>query len=277
MITANAWIVLEQIALTPSHGAARGISKRVGMGREAAQNAITLLRSQGLVETVTYKTGARSFGKILRPTETGYHVLKTRTSILLNGLNSNLILDINSFINNKRGFGGAKQGEEAMDNEWYSLGQVEQDPEELAELKRRDKERRDREYRESRNAKAEASMAANLNRTPAAWSIDNAVYEFASRMVRWDIAPWESTRAVFKTAYAKARKSYGTTGDVEVKMMDIFFGRLDHEKKIKDPDMVWRLFIRDFGSLQLAVEQSTVTPDDVAKAKEVSNKQWEKF
>lgn len=277
MITAKALVVLEEIATNPHHGAAVGISKKVGMGREAAQNAITFLRQAGLVETITYKTGSKAFGKILRPTETGYHLLKTRTSILLNELNSYLILNSNSFINKKIGFGEAKRGEEAMSDEWYSLGQLEQDPEEMAELKRRDKERKDREYRESRNAKAEATMAANINRSPDHWSIDNAVYEFANRMIRWDITPWEGSRAVFKTAYAKARKNYGTTGDIEVKMMDIFFGRLDHEKKVKDSDMVWRLFLRDFNSLKVIAEQSTITKEDVAKAKEISNKQMERF
>jgi len=59
--------------------------------------------------------------------------------------------------------------------------------------------------------------------------------------------------------------------------MDVFFGRLDHEKKMHDPDIVWRLFIRDFGSLLATVEQSAVTPDDIVKAKELSSKQLEKF
>jgi len=276
VISAKALVVLEEIAITPLHGAARGISKKIGMGRESVQNAITVLRREGLVETVTYKTGAHAFGRILRPTQEGYHVLKTRTSTLLNELNSNLILNDYSFISKKRVSGEARREEETMDD-WHSLGQVEQDPEEIAELRRREKDRRDREYREMRAAKAEAGMTARANRTPANWTVDNSVYEFASRMVRWDIAPWESSRSVFKVAFAKARKTYGTTGDVELKMMDVFFGRLDHEKKMHDPDIVWRLFIRDFGSLLATVEQSAVTPDDIVKAKELSSKQLEKF
>jgi len=59
--------------------------------------------------------------------------------------------------------------------------------------------------------------------------------------------------------------------------MEIFFGQLDHEKKVKDSDMVWRLFLKNFGSLHIAAQQSTTTPEDIEKAKERSKRQIERF
>jgi hypothetical protein len=277
VITAKALVVLEEIAINPSHGAAEGMSKTIGMGRDAIQRAIKELREAGLVETLTYKTGARAFGRVLRPTQHGYHALKIRASILLNEQYSNLILNNNTFTSKKIVLDEVQGGDKTMSDEWYSLGQIEQDPDEIAELKRRDKERRDREYREARNVRAEKNMAANINRIPAHWTVDNAVYEFARRMIRWDIPPWESSRRPFQAAFARSRKDFNTNGEIEIIMMDIFFGRLDHEKKIKDPDMVWRLFIRDYNSLKIAAEQRVITPDSFAEAKELSKKQWEKF
>jgi DNA-binding MarR family transcriptional regulator len=285
VITAKALAVLEEIVLNPRHGAARGISKKLGLGRDSTQRYITELREAGLVETVNLKIGALGFNKLLRPTEDGIKEFTLSTSIRTsistsiqhNELYSNLILNTNTFINKKIVLGEAQGGEETMSDEWYSLGQVEQDPEEMAELKRRDKKRRDREYRDTRNAKAEKTMASKINRTPADWTIDNAVFEFASRMVRWDVSPWESSRRPFQAAFARSRRDFDTNGEVEVMMMDIFFGRLDHEKKLKDPDMVWKLFIRDFNSLRIAAEQRMVTPEMIVKAEEISDKQWEAF
>ena len=60
-------------------------------------------------------------------------------------------------------------------------------------------------------------------------------------------------------------------------MMEIFFGQLDHEKKVKDSDMVWRLFLKNFGSLHIAAQQSTSAPEEVTKAKDVSKQQLERF
>lgn len=276
MISARALGVYMYLRSTDAHINAENLSQVFKEGRDAMSAAIKELRSYNIIATKKERIGGRIM-TVNRLVEPDYWALETRRLIPLYMQNSNLILNDNSFISKKIVFGEAKGEEQAMDSDWYSLGQIEQDPEEQAELKRRYKEKRDREYREARDAKAEANMASRINTPPSLWTIDNSAYEFASRMVRWDISPWEGSRMPFKAAFAKARKDFNTTGDIELKMMDIFFGRLDHEKKVKDSDMVWRLFIRDYASLLAQVEQSMVTPEDVVKAKELSDKQWEKF
>ena len=59
--------------------------------------------------------------------------------------------------------------------------------------------------------------------------------------------------------------------------MDRFFAGIEHNKTINDPEIIWKMFIRDFSSLLLDVERSTVTPEDIAAAEDISDKQWEKF
>ena len=276
MISARALGVYLYLQTTEATISAESLSKVFSEGREAIGTALAELKGYNMISSTKERIGNRiiTVNRLVAP---DLWAPETRRLILQNKLYSNLILNNNTFISNKIGFGEAKRGEEAMNDEWHSLGQIDQDPEEMAELKRREKERRDREYRETRNAKAEKRMASHINRAPEDWSIDNAVFEFASRMVRWDITPWEGSRAVFKTAYAKARREYGTNGVIEAKMMEIFFGQLDHENKVKDSDMVWRLFLKNFGSLHIAAQQSTTTPEDIEKAKERSKRQIERF
>jgi DNA-binding MarR family transcriptional regulator len=273
VISARALGVYMYLQESEANISAENLARIFSEGRKTMLAVLKELREAGYIKTTREVIN----GKYITVSRLTDGSPKSALLIQQSQQNSNLILNNNSFISNKIGFGEAKQGEEAMSDEWYSLGQIEQDPEEIAELKRREKERRDREYREARNAKAEKRMASHINRAPEDWSIDNAVFEFASRMVRWDITPWEGSRAVFKTAYAKARREYGTNGVIEAKMMEIFFGQLDHEKKVKDSDMVWRLFLKNFGSLHIAAQQSTTTSEDIAKAKERSKRQIERF
>lgn len=275
MISARALGVYVYLRYSEAHISAENLSKVFAEGREAMRATLSELKNYNMISSSKERIGRRIM-TVNRLVEPGLWAPETRRLIQLNKLYSNLILDNNTFINKKIVSGEAREEEETMD-EFYSLGSIEQDPEEIAELKRRDKERRDREYREARNAKAENKMADRIVDTPSLWSVDNSVYEFASRMVRWDIPPWESSRTPFKAAFAKSRRDFGTKGDIEIKMMDIFFGRLNHETNIKDPDMVWKLFIRDFNSLLVAAKARTVTPEDMERAKALSDKQFERF
>lgn len=276
MPSAHAMLVLEQIAFNPDHGAARGISKALGFGRDKTQRLINQLREEGLIKTSTYKTSATSFGKSLKATEAGYHVLTVRTSILLTELNSNLILDVNSFKYLKRVSDEVGEGKETM-NEWFEEGASYVDPEDLPELRRRAREKKQAQLKAHRDEEYSKRIEAAKNRKPIDWTIDNAVYEFCNRMVRWDISPWEGYRTRFKAAYAKARSTHGTNGEIEVKMMDRYFQGLDHEKNLKDPEVVWKTFIKMFGSLLRDVEAASVTPEKFEAVEEAADKQWENF
>lgn len=276
MITEDALVVLEQIAAKPSHGAARGISKALGFGRDKTQALINELRNNGLVKTTTYKTSLNSFGKVLQPTEAGYHVLKIRTSIQQSMQNSSLLLNAYSFISKKEYFRERK--EEQMYEEEYESAPMYLEPEERAEYLRKAREKRDAKYREERDAQVAAKIKEKSERTPDKWTTDDSAHYFAERVAgMWNVEPWTTVRTAFKAAFGKARKSYGTTGDIELKMMERFFENLEHKKHITNPEVIWKVFIRDFGALLTAVERSNVTQEDIDKAEEILKRQWEKY
>lgn len=275
MITEDALIVLEQIASKPLHGAARGISKTLGFGRDRTQALINELREKGLVKTTTYKTSLNSFGKVLEPTEAGYHVLKIRTSIQQSLQNSTLILNAYSFISKKEYFRERK--EERMYDE-YESAPMYLEPEERADYLRRMREKRNAKHREQRDARVAERIKDKANRTPAEWTTDDSAHYFAERVaLMWQVEPWTAVRTRFKAAFGRARKDWGTTGDIELKMMERFFEGLEHRKHITNPEVIWKVFIRDFGALLTAVERSNVTQEDIDKAEEILKRQWEKY
>ena len=160
----------------------------------------------------------------------------------------------------------------------YYLGQIDVDQDEVNEQKRKDRARKHKEDQEMRAAKFEAKAKATASKQLIDWTADDSVNDFAERMLRiWHVKPWETARTRFRGAFGQARKTHGTDGELEAKMMDRFFAGLEHNKHIDDPERIWKLFIRDFGSLLLDVQRSTVTPEDIASAEDILKKQWEKY
>lgn len=271
-LTARAIIVLEEIAKDPRHGAAEGLSKKIGIGRDSIQKAITELRKAGLVETKTYKTGARSFGKSLRLTEAGYHALTARASILLYGLNpnSNLILDINTDLLDYKQNGNAQVKEGNLD---YEDTPMYIDPEDLPEFRRRARERKHKEKMDFHAKRDKERMKRRDELKPEDWTVTDATFEFGYQMkLLWHVAPWEVTRSAFRYALNDKRDEYNTDGAIEQKMMKIFFDKIKHDTRINDPEKIWRRFIQEFPSLLVQVNRESVTPEQLEEERQRSQK-----
>jgi DNA-binding Lrp family transcriptional regulator len=277
VISLQATMVLEQIALTERHGAARGLSKKLGIGRDKTQRLIKELRDNGLVSTHTFKTGPNAFGKTLKLTEAGYHVLTVRTSTLLNGINHNLSLDIDYIGNYKRILGASAEGEDGRVEEEWSLGSYEQDPDELAELRRKSaQEKRDvkRDIRSNRYAKKEAERK---NRISADWSASDTAFEFGKRVSSmWHVEEWSGTKKDFIHAINTARISYETNGAHEEQMMDRFFGTLAQQKHITSPHIIWKLFIKEYPVLALTAKITTTSEESIRRQQELADLDWKK-
>lgn len=280
MISARAIAVLEELALDPDHGAARGISSRVGEGREAVQSAINELRGEGLIKTSTVKHYNGNVISTILITDTGHRLLETRIHRLLYVLNKqNALLVPKAYLaySSIKIVIGEADGEKDTMDEWHTLGQMDTDHEEIARFKREEKISRQQEFERLRAAKVDKKINSLREIKPIDWTIDNGVHEFARRMVRWDIPPWEGSRRRFQAAYATARKTYGTKGPIESKMMDYFFDTLAHENSIKDPDKIWKMFIKSFGSIYHEVTVRSTDLEQLVKAKEAALKEWDKF
>lgn len=149
------------------------------------------------------------------------------------------------------------------------------EPEERAEYLKNMREKRQAEYREIKSVEAQERIKAKAARTPAEWSSDDSAYHFAEQMaLNWHIKPWLTARTRFKAAFGQARKTYGTTGDIELQMMERFFATLEHQKNADDPEVIWKMFIKQFQSLLTDVTRATVTDEDLVAAKELADKQW---
>lgn len=277
MITARAIGVLEELALNPNHGAAIGLSQKLGEGRDAIQSAITELRELGYVETVSYGRGL----KILKITDTGFQFLGSRTSLLQYVLNSNINIYANLAIKQERVLDGVEYDNKINVNiggEMSFLGQMDNDPDEVAERVRKDREKRKQEYLAHKDKVASEKIAAKKAKQPADWNPTDVSYEFATRVQDlWHVLPWSVAKTRFKIALTNARKEYGTDGEVENKMMDLYFMQIAHETSITDPEIIWKRFIMQFGNLAVEARRSMVTPEDMATEKELARRSREKM
>ena len=280
VITARAIGVLEEILINPQHGGARGLSARFGEGKDAIQSTITLLRNVGYVETISNRLNNGQVVKTLRVTEAGNQFLETRTYILQSKLNhnNNLLLDINTDLLNHKQNSNADALHGGNDMEWDDFAPMYVDPEDrdnMLQKKRAMKHQAKMEqYENIRNERMKRREDSNR----VNWSPTDMAFEFGHRMqLLWHVAPWQVTRSRFRFALDKKRSEYNTTGDLECQMMDIYFDKIKHDTKINDPELIWKKFIIDFGSLFLQVTRQSATPEQLETERERSKKSRSKL
>jgi len=274
VITARALGVYVYLKASGASISAESLSKVFAEGREAMGTALAELRKYNMVSSTKERIGNRIM-TVNRLVDQDFWAPETRRLIQQSQQYSNLILNNNTFISKKIVIGGANEEKSAqVDRDWWGLGAYEQDPDEIAEIKRKEKARRQKEYEELRAAKTEAKLTDLRSLEPINWTVDNGVYYFAQRMIRWDIPPWETARTRFLAAYAKARKEFNTNGTLEIKMIDRFFMGLDHEKGLRDPEKIWKVFISRWGTLLHDVELANI---DMETQKDKARKEWDKF
>ena len=101
-------------------------------------------------------------------------------------------------------------------------------------------------------------------------------YEFAHRVQdMFHIPPWRVSNSRFAYAYKSFRDTYGTTPDIELKIMDAFFKRYAHETSITDAEILWRMFIKQAPSMIADARRQDYTDADMVAAKEQARKSLE--
>lgn len=109
-------------------------------------------------------------------------------------------------------------------------------------------------------------------------NVPGSVAEFKRRVETiWHVKPWVQDTKDFRIAYSNSRRTHGTDGDLELRMMDLFFDSIKHNTEINDPDHLWRRFITMFGSLATQVRNTVVNDDKVNKEEERVAKSMEKL
>jgi len=107
------------------------------------------------------------------------------------------------------------------------------------------------------------------------WLPKHVCQEFSNRIWTMHIKPWNVNASQFIKAMASTRRKYGTNGEVELKVMDAFFVRIDLGK-YSDPEHLWRLFLKMFPQLLHDAKMLVELPKLNKENSEVEDKFWAK-
>lgn len=288
MITARALGVLMEIASKELYGGARALSEVFVEGRDACQKSLNELKAAGLTRTTKQKYSNGAYRSIIEITPVGWDLLESRISKVLES--RTLCIQTESYSRLSTNSLYADKQERILDvveeNEEYILkylfgGQMSDypaayDPEDVAELRAKYERKKAEEYQEARQKKHDEIVAASATQPTVLWSADKSSTEFVRRLGdMWHVKPWVVSKSRFKIAFANARKTHGTDGELELLMMDRYFSQLAHETHINDPEHIWKRFVSQFGSLAIDCRRASVTDEDLETAKVSAEKSWE--
>jgi hypothetical protein len=146
----------------------------------------------------------------------------------------------------------------------YDDSAVPFDPDDMTEFARKSRERRQKAYNEIKQEQFDIRIKDKSTRDPFDWSPQQSCDEFVKRCNDlWHVQPWTMNKSRFNIAFSNARKAYGTKGDLELKMMDLYFSQIKDRTDINQPEHVWKRFITQFSNLQTEARRLMITTDDM--------------
>jgi len=119
------------------------------------------------------------------------------------------------------------------------------------------------EYVEAREKKAQQRKDLHRSKlAPSSWTCKDIAYEFSDRMADiWTIAPFSVTQSRFVQALAVFRKQNDTNGEIELKIIELFFDTLKHDK-YTDGNHLWRAFLYKAPSLVQVAREGVVSVEE---------------
>lgn len=110
---------------------------------------------------------------------------------------------------------------------------------------------------------------------PIAWNCSDTVHYFLECMIhRWDIPHTALTKTEFIKALGSKRKALQTNGEVEQRMVDLFFAGIGTEK-FANGDHLWRSFLKRFNDIAVTARASITSPEEEMAAQAAADKSWE--
>lgn len=275
MITARALGIYLYLYSTGANIASESLSKVFKEGERAIGTALKELRGLGMIETKTVRIGGRIM-TTSRLVEPDYWTAETAVLLRQSLQNSRLILIANS-INKltestnevREGYKNViKIGAEGMSDHFP-------DYEDLENYKAKVRASRQKQYEAEKQEKAEQRMLARDPKNRAGWTITDSAFEFAYRVHNlFHVKPWRVGTSNFIGAFDKFRKSYGTDGEVEYVLMDMFFSSIADDTSLNDAEKLWRMFIKRAPSMVEEARMRLVTDDDIVNAKANAEDSW---
>jgi hypothetical protein len=142
------------------------------------------------------------------------------------------------------------------------------DPEDKKEAVYKARERRQKAYDAFKAEEFDNKIKDKADTPTQHWNPEQSAAEFVKRCNDlWHVKPWVMDRSRFRIALAKSRKVHGTTGDIEMKMMDLYFSQIRDRTEINDPEHIWKRYIKQFINLQTEARRLMITPDDMVTEK----------
>jgi hypothetical protein len=250
---------------------AEGLSEAFSEGEKAIGTCLRELRDFGLIETKKVHINGRimTISHVVEP-----EYWTAEMAVLLQHTPLYSLLRTNSLYSYKqeRVADGVREqyiqvdlktgGEMSFPE--YDDSPVPYDPEDKKEFVYKNRERRQKAYDVFKAEEFSAKVKAKEETPPEHWNPEQAAADFVKRCNDlWHVKPWVMDRSRFRIALSKARKTYGTTGDLEVKMMDLYFSQIKDRTEINEPEHIWKRFITQFGNLQTEARRLMITPDDM--------------
>jgi len=290
-MSARALGVLLHLSTQGSSGGAKGLSEGFKEGREAFQSTLTELTALGFIETKTYRQTNGTFCRQIVVTDAGFQELVNRvrvssTSIQLSPLYS-LLADYSNSLNTNTVI-ATKSTDEVREEEfskvdigigahmtWFGTPM---DPDDVADLKAKDKARKQKEYEEAKAEKAQKAFVHRDKKDPANWTVSDSASYFASLVPdQWNMPPWRIHQSRFIMALSTFRKNNDSDGTLEKVLMERFFSSLTHEQSLDDPEKLWKQFIVRAPGMVADAKRAMITDDDMVTAKIKYKSSMEKF
>jgi hypothetical protein len=103
---------------------------------------------------------------------------------------------------------------------------------------------RQAEYDQQKAEKRAKGVIYRRDVAPKLWTSSDVAYEFADRVAQiWGIKPWSIKESRIIPAFGNMRKQLSLNGEIELKMLDLFFSVTDFEK-YNNPEMLWQMFVK---------------------------------
>ncbi len=254
---------------------AEGLAEAFSEGRVAIAASLRELRELGLIETKKVYINGRIM-TISNVVEAEYWT--PETCVLLQHTPLYSLLSTNSLYSKKQERVADEIREEYIQVDLQAGGQMHFpeyddspmpfDPEDKKEAVYKARERRQKAYDAFKAEEFDNKIKDKADTPPQHWSPDQSAAEFVKRCNDlWHVKPWVMDRSRFKIALAKSRKVHGTTGDIELKMMDLYFSQIRDRTEINDPEHIWKRYIKQFINLQTEARRLMITPDDMVTEK----------
>ena len=252
--------------------------------RELRENGFLITSKQkfpnGQINTVSYVT-QEGFNHVQEESPNG--AFRQAVSAVVNKeqanqlkLNSSLVT-VASLASNKIAIKntsrGARQGENMGYEFFESTSSGDFDDYEAERLKA---ERERKVEYQQRKLEESAKLAQNKAQRPVKdWSTKESVLEFTTRLNSlWGIPEWSLSGSVFFQVFGKARRQHGTTGDVELEMINIFFSNVKVNRGLTTGDILWKSFMAQYSTLAAQAKLRLSTPDKISRAVEEAEDSW---